>query len=860
MKKIIIYFIVFCMLVVSMSSSFATYLEKPQNLDKSDINSVIELDTFEKTKSAVEKYKIMGKSDFQPYNELNNKQITVPWTNNYQGDILEWYIRIVYNGKEFYKEVPITIRDFQEKFLKHPEYGEKIKFNVDSDSQDDLEVIIGFYRSIIKRPDGSDAKSLETRFRVRTLETGNYIEDSDGELEVWSELHVNWGLVKETAKSKQTNSFLENLYNKLLDFRNNYKFKIFNLIFDKFSNFFNRNIDTSPEIQPTDVTDSDYFSIGAGYRSPAGEQIPRYTEKRFAFARDKLFSPSIFQHKMDPGSATGKDPFELLYGFRSFEASTDALKYDIEFSVEFDPAVYLITKFVPVGGYVYYYFDQKSRRSSDTRVTFASNILKGSGEDTTVSLVFDKIDDSLGSSGRWMMFDIDLIDFDPLGGKFKYEASHKFDVGVIVNSPGFNEKVQVKGVPKRADISWDVDLSIRNENLFKTDVSGFAECSMSSDLNEIIVYYPRTDENDPLEEFIDIRGIPSVKVGGEAKLHIDLGNFGNPSNYIYGNIYQSSSSSLDNVDVFLKEIENPFFSLSNPPANADAEAGVYWNKLQGFAKGYTSSGANMQIGFEYGGFKITDTLGLKSGHIKTDFKIANSGYVGLDTSNDMLSNDLYFYNSNTGDEITLSIGKVDADNFWLDWELDSSGGIKDLGFRGIISVLRDLQLNLKYSGRNANLELGWVLGSQGFFDVFLDQENDLTIDFSQFAPESNVYDLTGSLVISDNIDFDMSWMMQQGSGTSGGAVNPGFFVINENTRNPNFKHFDFEFIYQDKYGISVNFDNLKFYLRFEWWKGQRVLPYVWLDYNVNVENFDVDLLWTNGDGETQWYYNVEDWV
>jgi hypothetical protein len=827
--------------------------EKPNHKVDYDVN----VETFEKTKTAVNKIITMSDPNFQSYNELDNKEISLPWIKQSTGDLLEWYIRLVYNGQEFFEEIELTIWDFQEQFLKHPEYGKIMFFDVDSDPDDDVEVIIGFYWSIIKHPDGHEEKSLELRYRVRQLppagdngEPG--IEDITGELEVWSELHVNWGLVKETAKNKPIErNPIRNIINKLIQRLSNSKIKLFNTLFSRFKK------DEAPVYEPLDVTDADYFSIGTGYRSPEGEEIPRYTEKRFAFAKDRLFSPTIFQNKMDPGNAIGEDPIEILYGFRSYEAATSTKKYDIEFSVEFEPAVYLINKFIPLEGYVYHYFDQKSKRNDDTKVTFASNIISGSGKDVTLSLEFDKIDDTIARAGRWMSFDVDMknFDLDPLDGKFTYKASNKFSVGVVVNAPGFVEKIKINNIPTQASFEWDVDASIVPGALLKTEVSGFADLSMNSNLGSIVVYYPKTTEEDPDEAFLEVVDIPSVRAGGTAKLHIDIDNFQNSNNWIYGKVYQTSSSSLDRISVYLQEIEDPILELTGFPSSADGEAGLYWNQLRGHAKASTSGTAGMNIEIEYGSFIIRDTLSLKPGFIRTDFKIANSGYFGLDTSNEMVSNQLYFKNEASGDEIELNVGKVEADDFWLDWYLDSSGNIKDIGFRGIIDTLRGLHLDLDYNGRLANVELDWVLGQTGHFDIYLDQGSDLTIDFGEFVPSSDVYFMDGSITLSSQIDYDMSWQWKQGSSVN----DPGHFTVNEHTVGPNIKHFDFEFTYNDKYGVRVDLNNLEFYVDLEWWKGDRLLPYVWLDFYVSADDFSLDLLWTNINGETQWYNDVQDW-
>ncbi len=852
MKNFVIILVIIGMLCFSITGAG---ISVSKNLDGSNDESHIELSktsltTFEKSKDTIQSIQSFSNNNFEPYNELNNKKIVLPWVKTQSDDILEWYVKLVYNGVETLKKVDISINDFKEQFLKHPEYGKILRFDLDDDSSDDVEVIIGFYWSIIKDQDGLEQKSLETRVRVRQLESGGYLDDSDGELEVWSELHVNWGLVKENGKGK---TFDKNLFSKIYDnffskFNdNNYGInRIFNVLFEKIKDIFNINDDKIV----TTASDSDYFTIGAGYRSPQGEDIPRYTEKRFAFAKDRLFNPSIFQHKTDPADATGQDKIDLLYGFKSYKGSSNSLQYDIEFSVEFEPAVYLITKFVPVNGQVYYYFDQNSRRSSDTKITFASNILKGSGEDATVSLVFDEIDDSLGRTGRWLMFDIDLIDFDPLGGAFSYKASHKFDVGILVNAPGFSEKVKVAGIPTRADVSWDLDFLYSPGGITRTEANGFADLSMSSNLDGIKVFYPRENENDPEKIFIEVEDVPSARVSGVAKLHIDLGNFNNPSNYIFGKISQSASSSLDKVAVYLKNHESPILDINNVPSQATGEAGLYWNHLKGHAYGSSSGGASMALDITYGSFEIVDVLQINSGHLSTSFKISDDGYFGLDSSNKMISNDLTV-NTGEGDYLSLSIGNIDADNFKANWEFDSSGKISDIGFSGMIDTLEDVELSFDYQGKSADLSLNWNLGKTGYFDIEVDQLSDLTLDFSDFAPDSNVFYLDGGLTISSNILFDMSWDFKQGSGTGTGSIDPGYFKINQYNDDSIIKNLDFIFTYNDNYGVDFECVNLGFYLSLEWWKGQRILPYVWLDYEVSADALDLNLL-LNGDWYDVW--------
>ncbi len=97
---------------------------------------------------------------------------------------------------------------------------------------------------------------------------------------------------------------------------------------------------------------------------------------------------------------SGVDPLELLYGFRAYNGSTDVLKYDIAFSVQFTPFVTLTTQFIPLGGYIYYHFDTESQHSSETTITYSSDIHVGGGDGVSLSLVFDKIDSTMAQSRK----------------------------------------------------------------------------------------------------------------------------------------------------------------------------------------------------------------------------------------------------------------------------------------------------------------------------------------------------------------------------------------------------------------------------------------------------------------------------
>lgn len=790
--------------------------------------------------------------------------IDLPWRNS-QSQILEWWITIEYDGEIYEKKIPVSILDFSEKFLKHPEYGEKINFNLDYDPEDDVQVIAGFYWSVSIKPDGTEVRSLEKRLQVIQLETGDYIEDNQASFEVWSELHINYGLFKTKAKSNEPYQMIYEILKQVLS-------RAFNQEKTSLVNSFLERL--FPRLFPDDfyplAEDNDYISIGSGYRSQDDQQIPRYMEKKFSFAREELFSPSIFQHQINPGQSSGKETLELLYGFKSYRSGSSIPTYDIEFSVTFEPTVFLKTKFIPAGGHVYYYFDDQSREPNETSITFSSNIIKSPNNDEEIdlTLLFNKIDETLGSTGKWFSFDIDILhDFELFGGKLRYEASDIFDIDLIADSPFFEEKIKLSRIPEQVDLSWDLDFQVAPSfaGLF-AHAKGFIDLSMSSDFGGVYVYYPTTDPQAQDTIFIDVpEGIPQdARIEAEATVNVDLTNLMDAGNFIYGKIKHTCSSNLDSIEVFLPETVDPIVRVTEIPAYSDAHARLHLSPLSGSAyvwRGSSGPPDPIEINLEYLGFKINDILTIRDGYIDTSFTIADNGHFFFDTSEGIFGNDLTASSIETGDAISLVVDEVSANDFQADWDIDTTGDqlrINDFHFNGMVDTLKNLQLDLNYQGKTTQVNLDWLLRQTGAFSIGVDQEDDLSLDFSQFAQNSTDFDLDGGITISDLIQIDFNWKFQQGT-KDGGNVDPGVFTINENNDQSIIKDFDLYFTYQEKYGVDITFDNLEFYLDFEWWKGDRLLPYLWLDYEVSADDFDINLLWTDRNGDTEWYENVEDW-
>ena len=670
MKKILVYFVIVCMACLSMSGAVFSMDVKSENLELNRNNNYTSNKlTTSNLEDIVNNYLNVGSNYFNTELKTNiDNNLEIPWFNNIKSDIFEWWINVKYDGTESSQKIVIPPDEFDE-FLKNPLYMREYYFDVDSDPENDVQVKLGFYKAtVLNMETNTDTSGLATKTIIRTwFPDGTGIEDSEKDLQVWSEVRLNYGLFKTSAKSKTTNrentlidktkEVISNLIQRYIQNRENKIFTPFLKILNKINEKLYSNKQTESPLNDDIVAaasdDADWISIGLGYHSTQGNVIPQVVEKHFTFAKDNIFSPSIFQHEMFPG---GEDPYQLEFGFRACAAGTtdpENAVYDIGFGVEFEPAVYMRTQFIPIGGYVYYHFGQDSQ-SSQTRVTFLADIVKGEGEDVPLlSLFFDRIDSSLGRSGSWISFDLNL-------NGFEYKASSRFDVGINVGVPDlFDEKVQIKGLPTSVKFDWGVtntDLIIIPDTRFQFGLGVEANLVMNDRIDKIIVYYPRVGdypEDAPDAPFLEVTGIPSsntitaggsidivsgsmlnVDVSGNAgltmsgridgisvyypkadwydtadiefidlpgglpgrvsanayvKLNVDLDNLMNPSNYIYGKASHDFSDKIDAINVMLPGFEDPIVSFTEIPAYGELRAELYWAKLQGYAYSYRNS-------------------------------------------------------------------------------------------------------------------------------------------------------------------------------------------------------------------------------------------------------------------------------
>ena len=476
MKKALIVCIIASMLCFSMPGIVSEGVRN--NFEQNIIVPEPSSDSINVLKETAIKYLNMDEDMYEP--TLQSKPYCEPQPLLGGNDIFGLWINIVYNGQSFQKQVPINPQTIKGK-LTDPKYRTPISFDVDGDSEDDIETGFGFYRYGIDEimADGSTRNHPAWATAFDFMQIGDGLDDQLGDLVVWQEFHVNLDILvsrssersSSTVFSKILERFKPGFYlNKILERleERGLHFKVLQNILDRLEGRFTDQVPEEKNeeynVRPL-AAERDYLVTRVGWRSPAGEKIPIRYEKKLAIGKDNIFRPLIFQKEMNPYDVISIAPNDVMFGFQVFRQGMSSPTYDVNFTINFNPAVYTVAQFIPREGKVtYYYHDVGPGNPLD--ITFSSNILKGGDQDEekegSLSLTIH-IDNpkKVAGEGKWMSFEPEiLLDGSPLGGKLIYAASHKFEVGIIANSPRFEEKVELLGIPKSVVFKWGVDVEI----------------------------------------------------------------------------------------------------------------------------------------------------------------------------------------------------------------------------------------------------------------------------------------------------------------------------------------------------------------------------------------------------------------
>jgi hypothetical protein len=931
MKKGVILLIAISMICVNMSGA-ATSINKPvindeiSNYGMYPINKPTESlkvneQELKNIDQEVEKY-----LNFEEYikgepTRKTIKEIEYPWHIYQQsaGDFVEWIIQVDFKDKHFQEIIDINPVNFKDRFLEHPWHYEKITFDTNEDGIEDLDVYYSIFISqLTNYPEKIDIKSIRSCLKVRTED----ILERTAKLEVYSEIKFNYGLIKGLGKS-QDRSILTNTKSSIIvnRFLEKIKTKYNDPKFILFKNFLNQILnrlqnDNAILENPTPViaaADSDWLALGIGVISPEGEQIPSYFEKYLNVAKDNIFTPIIFEQELK--QVGSQEPLGLLFGFQAGKASQNP-STDVAFEINFDPAIHIRTQFIPMSGYIYYYFDTGSAYSQETSVTFTTN---GFGIDNVeLSLIFDNTL-PISQNGNWMSFDVKWLGFD-------YKANKKHTVSVLLSSPSFSGKLKLNGIPSSISCEFDADLSftyqqgqlldvsgtgsltltmnsnmgniilyypelnayepkvefievssipstrelsayahlyIQNGSMTKIKGEGYVDLDMSSSLGSIKVFYRKADPNDPDKLFINVpQGIPaSQRIGAEAELYMDLDNFSNNDNYVYARGYRTSSGNIQEISAYLPGKNDPIVKITDIPANSEGEGKLEWNKLKGYANAqrWSAGGPDpIELNVDIGTFNIYNFFQLRDGIIGLDVHLAQDGYFDFYTTNDMIANNFKISDTSTGNQVEISADDINAD-FDAQWNLDLTQQpiqIEELAFNGEISLLENFVIEATYQNKYLNFDMNWAVGESGEIAFNFTQDEPIEIILDDLFPSNPTYDLGGGVIINEDFHFDIKWKWKQGESQE----DPGYFKINEDTNDPNFGWIGIFFTYtpsgytEPQYGVEIGGNNVGLIVFFKWWKDpNKWLPIVWW-YVYIMGDFYVDLLW-KGD----WYENIHTW-
>ena len=940
MKKALVLVMMACMICVSMSGAAVSVNESVtentnpinerfvvnQPTESPEVNVQV-LETFNQE---VDKYLNFGEYIDEGYEQRTEpRDIEYPWhiAANAPGDFVDWIIYVNYQEpggqeKHFQEEIEINPANFKDRFLEHPWHYEKIMFDTNEDGIDDLDVYYSIFTSqVANHVKGIDCKSIRTCMWVRT-------EDMlvrDAKLEVWSEIKLNYGLIVEKSRSLEKPTIFNGRFTNILDrifdnFRERFEnrgFTPFRNLWDVIANRLNLIKNEQVEEPGIEVTaaDSDWLALGIGVVSPMGERIPGIFRKFLNVGKENLFSPMIFEQELTQSNSY--EPLGLLFGFQAGHENSNP-SIDVAFEIDFDPAFQIRTQFIPLDGYVYYFYGQDSGCGSHPRITFTTN---GFGSlDVELSLIFDSTA-PLASTSNWMGFDLKWLGFD-------YTANKKHSVAVLLTSPSFSGKLKFNGIPSSISCEFDVDLSFTYQQgqLLDAQGTGSLNLNMNSKLDSAILYYPELGSSEPLIEFVKVTGIPasqslsahahlkiqdnvgggiselygdgyvdltmssslsriqlfyrkadpsdpdklfidvpngvpaSNRVGVTAKLHMDLDDFSNPANYVYGRIYRDSTQNIQEIDGYLPGESEPIVKITDIPADSEAKAKLEWNKLQGYAYANRQSAGSpdpIEINVDIGTFNIYNYLEIMDGHINCEFHLQDNGYFKFDTGNDMINDELIVTDTSTGNQLIIEVAKVDATLLDVQWDLDLNANpieVNELAFSGKVQFLEDLYLSATYQGKTMDFDTSWKVGQEGEFSVDFYQDDPVEILIDDLFPNDNTWDMGGGVIISDDFHFDVKWDWKQGEWGDRGE-----FKINEDTNDPNFDWAGFTITYDPsgsgnpQYGIDVSGTNIGLIVYMEWWKHpDQWLPEVWWYIYVSG-NFNIHLMW-KGD----WYYNVQD--
>ena len=226
----------------------------------------------------------------------------------------------------------------------------------------------------------------------------------------------------------------------------------------------------------------------------------------------------------------------------------------------------------------------------------------------------------------------------------------------------------------------------------------------------------------------------------------------------------------------------------------------------------------------------------------------------------MIGNEFRFTDTSTGNQLGIEVDKVNANDLWADWVLDTGEEpiqVEQLSFGGELSLLDDFHIAATYQGKYLSFDTDWHIGESGEFSFDFTQDEPIEIIVDDLLKNNTQWDVGVGIRISQDFHFDIKWNWIQGEELG----ERGEFKINEDTNDPNIETIFLNITYtpdgedEPKYGVEVGANNLVLIVYLEWWKGESMIfPQVWWYAEISGD-FYLDLLW-NG----YWHEDVHLWL
>ena len=423
------------------------------------------------------------------------------------------------------------------------------------------------------------------------------------------------------------------------------------------------------------ILSGNYISLKSGFYSIDSE--PSKFDMGFAFSLFSQASGRIFKFDFVPDYSY-EGNLTTLYSYEVFTTSGQKLS-SRSFEVHFMPATELHITTIPRDLKVHYSFGKDG--GAKTHIVFRSYIDGNPNKIHTFTI------DPLPS---YMSFDLSV-----LGGEFIYESDRSFDVTYSVESVENNTpiKLELIHVPSSIEAKWGAKIG-----LLPLSIYGFADLSMSDNIDEINLYI-----NNSEEPFMSIKNFPR-------KLR---------------------------VEGFMNIILQGKIALSK----------------------YSGSPTEISATLYFKNWKIDGLFTIKDGSMSVKWGIPygkeKHAFITFDTNNkDMLGANITVLDVKNGTRfLVIGFDGVATDDFGVSWDSPHPGAVSNFKWKGKITKLTNLRIYVYHEGYLFNISCSWTIGKEGSF--FMKLNRDVNVTFANVS--SDKFKLYGYVSLYGNRKIKIDW-------------------------------------------------------------------------------------------------------